>query len=360
MMINHSSSSVLPKDFSFIKNLSQRNFVGKGTYCNKFREKLSHTTGRCECILTNNGSEALQISLYVLRTMNPKCKNVAVSGYVCPTVVSAIYREGLKPLFLDVLPDSMGISMESAHDRIDESTLALICTNTGGFPDEYSKTQKLPCPVISDCAQAIGSKFNGRSITEYGLVTILSFGPTKMLTAGTGGALLIDDRNMYELAMKYSAGEMDVEYYMRNGFLTTFGQHFSDLNAGLGLSQLKRFESFLLKRRSIAQKYTDVLRSNGEVNLPSHSLDATPNFYRYYFFSDQANQWLDFLRYGGVDARSSISHNMSEYFPHSDQMPNLIKNSNRIISLPIYPSFSRGEINKVVKMLQKGLDSGLR
>ena len=358
-MISHSSSHILSKDFSFIEKLAQRNFVGKGVICKKFQEKLCLISKRTESILTTSGTAALEISLHVLRRLKPKCRYVGVSAYVCPAVMSAILRAGLKPLFLDVLPDSMNLNMESAHERIDESVLVLICTNIGGFPDNYTKAGKLSCALVSDCAQAIGSQWNGRPVTRFGQLTILSFGSTKMLTAGYGGALLMDDRGLYELASSYASEELDADAYRKHGFSVTFGQHFSDLNAGLGLSQINQLETFIRKRQIIARKYSEALESDGEVNIPRLSTEADANYYRYYFFSDQAQEWLEFLRRNDVNARPSISHDMSEYFPRIGSLPNLRKNSKRIVSLPIYPNMTRSEIGKIAKLLRKGPGAGL-
>lgn len=358
-MISHSASSVAAKDFSFVEGLARANFVGPGRLSERFRNRLRAFARRSECMLTNSGTAALEISLHVLRRALPKRRYVAVGSYVCPAVVSAIVREGLKPLFLDVMPDSVRISMESARNRIDQATLALICTNIGGIPDDYTEAERLGCPVVSDCAQGIGSSWAGRSIVELGQFAVFSFGPTKMLTAGVGGALLSNDETSHRSATSYATGELDVAEYRQKGFLATYGQCFSDLNAGLGLSQLQRMGAFVRKRQAIARAYGAVLLPHG-IGVPALPSGAGSNCYRYYFLSDRSADWIALLRRAGIDARPSISHSMVDYFQRIGRLPNLRKNAACMVSLPIYPELTTRQVGKITDTLQRAVDKGLR
>lgn len=360
MMIRHSSSAATAADFSYAAGLGERNFVGAGPLARRFSGRLCHATNRQAAVLTGSGTAALEIALHLLRREKPRGKYVAVSAYVCPAVISAILREGLKPLFIDVSPDSMSLNAAAAAARIDAQTLALVCTNIGGFADDYTKLGKLPSPLISDCAQSFGTTWKGRSIAALGDMAVLSFGPTKMLTAGAGGALLTGDAVRHAKALRYASEELSVEDYLAQGFVPTYGQHFPDVNAGLGLAQLKRFGTFLRKRRSIAAAYSAALGPVAKRLLPGIPAYSEPNYYRYYFLSDHSDRWIRLLRRGGVDARASISHDMSEYFSRIGPLPNLRENAQRMVSLPIHAALSRREADRVASILTHGVEAGLR
>lgn len=359
-MIRHSSSNVLPEDFAFVQNLATRNFVGRGELCRHFEASLSGRFDRPRALLTNSGTAALEVSLNALRKIKPKADRVIVSAYVCPAVVSAVLRESLKPVFVDVMPGSMNLDVRLAADRVDENTLALVLTNLGGVPDDYEQGLALGCFVVSDCAQAIGATWNGVDLATLGHLAVTSFGPTKVLTAGVGGALLTGDEELYDHAKNYATPEWDVDMYKFAGFVSTCGQHFSDLNAGLGLAQLAKLDTMIDRRRSIAQRYSDLLSTELGVLLPEKPSQARENNFRYYFFSNMAPRWLALLSQSGVDARGSIAHDMSTYFQGLERMERLAKNVGRVVSLPIYPSMTDSEVGDVLSALRRGFAQGLR
>jgi perosamine synthetase len=358
-MIQHSSCHLLPEDFSYIEGLAQRNFVGEGMLCESFALALGQHFKRVHCMLTNTGASALEIALHVLRQSRPGFDDVILSAYVCPAVVSSILREGLRPVFADIQEGSMNLDAGSVSHRIGARTLAVIMTHAGGNADPVSDLLGLGIPVISDCAQAIGSKWNNRQVTVFGEATVTSFGSTKMLTVGSGGALFSDDETFFSLASHHAKEEWQVADYKSRGFVPTYGQHYSDLLAGLGQAHLKRFDKNLLRRSFIAHQYTAVLVQSHKIILPTIPRECEPNNFRYYFFSPSSQKWIKFLQAEGIDARPSISHNMIEYFPPCKSFVNLERNTCRLVSLPIHTSLSDGDIARVLEALEKGIKSGL-
>lgn len=359
-MISHSSSNVFPEDYAFVQDLATQNFVGHGHLCRQFEASLLDRFDRPRGILTSCGTSALEISLNAFRKIKPKAGRVIVSAYVCPAVVSAVLREGLEPVFVDVMPGSMNIDVRLAAERVDESTLAVVLTNLGGVPDDYEQGLKLECFVVSDCAQAIGATWNGVDLAALGHLAVISFGPTKMLTAGVGGALLTGDEEFFGHAKRYATEEWAVDMYKFTGFVPTCGQHFSDLNAGLGLAQLAKLDAMIDRRGAIARRYSDLLSTEFGFFLPEKLSQARENHYRYYFFSDMAKHWLALLANSGVDARGSIAHDMSAYFQGMRRMERLAENVGRVVSLPIYPSMTDGEAGHVLSVLRRGYDQGFR
>ncbi len=359
-MIQHSSSHVLPEDFIYIQGLAQRNFVGHGVLCKTFSSALVKRFERAECLLTGSGAAALEIALHVLRRRRPSAEEVIVSAYVCPAVVSAVMREGLRPVFVDVQAGSLNIDADSVARAVGKNTLSVVMTHVGGIADPVSDIVALDVPVISDCAQALGSTWNQRALVAHGEIAIASFGPTKILAAGGGGAGFADEGSLFACAEHYALEEWPVAEYEREGFVPTFGQHFSDLAAGLGQAQLLRFDWMLARRREIVSRYNAVLRGRVGIELPSIASECEPNGFRYYFFSSAASEWIKMLRAAGVDARTSISHDMTNYFSHGCPTPHLASNARRVVSLPVHAALSDQEVAQVVCMLEQGFALGLQ
>ena len=359
-MIAHSSSCVRPEDFAYIENLARSNFVGRGELSEKFRSRLCRVLGRSRSLLTSSGTAALEIALCCLRRNRPGKVRVAVSAYVCPSVVSAIDREGLKPLFVDVRHDSMGLDVASILSSGGGDILAVICTNIGGIPDDYDAVEAVGCEIISDCAQSLGATLWGKPLTALGKWTVLSFGSTKMITAGTGGALLTDGDSDADEAERYSASELPSETYRDDGFRSTYCQSFPDLNAGLGLSQLAELDDFIIRRRAVASAYDGVLIGEGGLSRAWAPAGANGSAYRYYFLSDFSAEWIRLFRENGVDARASIAHNMTEYFRGLSPLPNLSDNVRRVVSIPIHPALDDEDVNHIIQVLRIGVSRKLR
>ena len=359
-MINHSSSEIRSEDFKYLENVIHENYVGGGRICKEFRAALTYHAQRNYALLADSGTTALELALYSLQKLNPNAKNVLVSSYICTGVISAILRQNLNPILIDVAEYSMNMDLEVAKNFVDQDSLCILLTNVGGIPDDYSSALALNGMVISDCAQSIGATYQGRQLTSLGDISVTSFGPTKVITAGSGGAIFVDDKEIYELAYKNSLEDLSLDEYLAHGFKATIGQHFSDLNAGLGMSQLGRLPEILLARRAIAEDYTNLLQSKCSITLPRILPDCEPNHFRYYFFSDSAKEWVQFLRNNGVDARASISHDVSQYLGCANAMPNLSDHSKRFVSLPIYPALLGSDRQVINEALLRGIDKGLK
>lgn len=352
-LIRHSSSTVCSADFRYVKNLAMRNYVGYGDLCKELARQLPKWFGRSGAVLTDSGEGALMLALQHLKSLNSGQSEVIVSAYVCPSVVNAILARGLRPVFADVAANSLNLDMGDVRDhRLTQQTLAVLCTHIGGLPDDIHAGMQFGIPVISDCAQALGTSIAGCSLLAFGDMAITSFGPTKFLTGGLGGAVLCDERDegpVRRLAMP----ELPVTEYQEQGFVQTLGQHVSEMNAGLVLAQLQHLQNFVLKRQRIAQKYDEALRAIPGVTLPKMLANAEPNWFRYYFFSDQANEWQWRLQQSGVDARTSISHVMTDYFPNAGTRTELARQARRVVSLPIYPGLTAAQVARIVVALQR-------
>jgi perosamine synthetase len=344
--IAHSASQVLATDFNYVQGLAQRNFVGNGPLCTQLRSQLARTYGHAHVVTTDSGAAALLLALLALRPEHPGKTHVVTGAYVCPAVVNAIRQAGLEPVFADTRPDSLNIDMTDAARRIDARTLALVCTNCGGVADDYTAAAKLGVTVISDCAQALGTLEAGKDLASRGDCTILSFGPTKLLTGGGGGALLFGE-SLTLRASRLARDELPVEEYRANGFEPTWGQHFGDLNAGLVLAQLDRLDAMISRRHLIARRYDAVLGDKKGVVLVMEPPTVTFNRYRYYFLARNAAAWVEHMQTHGIDARSSISHVLPDYFPGSGRYPNLAAVAGKVVSLPIYPGLTDDQVSAV-------------
>lgn len=359
-MIQHSSSEIRGEDFRYLQSVVDENYIGSGRLCNQFSSSLATYSNREFALLADSGTAALELALYGLKQLKPKAENILVSSYICTGVISAILRQGLKPVLIDVVEQSMNIDLTIAKNYLDQNALCILLTNVGGIPDDYKSALELDCLIVSDCAQSLGATYQENQLTSLGDVAVTSFGPTKVITAGSGGAVLLDNQEIFNLVQKNSVEDLPQKDYLEYGFRATMGQHFGDLNAGLGSSQLARLPETLIARKTIAQGYTSLLQTQKSIVLPRVMPASEPNNFRYYFFSDYASEWINYLRSKEVDARASIAHDVSLYLNCSKRMRNLRVNTRRLVSLPIYPVLCHSDFQFISEIIQRGIDKGLK
>jgi dTDP-4-amino-4,6-dideoxygalactose transaminase len=352
--IRHSASHLLSADFHYIQGLVERNYIGHGPLCDELRLLLMTEFACDDAILTDSGTAALHLCLLALGRQYAGRTRVLVGSYVCPEVIGAVMRAELEPVLVDTQTDSLNIDMADAARQLDTRTLAIICTNIGGMPDDYAAAARLGVPVISDCAQAVGSSVDGRDVTSLGLCAILSFGATKMLSAGGGGAALCRDQTLARAVGRLALPELAVEEYRRSGFTVTYGQHFGDLGAGVAGAQVRRLSALVERRRRIAAAYERVLRARDDVIVPREAANVRSNRFRYYFLSRDASRWVHTLRSRDIEARESISHAIPEYQGNMCDFPGLNAVSRMIVSVPIYPAMSAAHVDAVVAALAAG------
>ena len=353
-MIAHSSSDLRAADLEHLPGVLSRNFLGDGPLCAELRELLRARFDCAHVVLTHSATAALRLGLIALREQAPTRTRILIGGYVCPAVISAIRQAGLLPLFADIAEGSLRIDFAGSRTRIDSTVLAVVCTSAGGVPDPYDAAESLGVPVISDCAQAVGTRLGGSDLATRGCCAVLSFGSTKVITAGSGGALLVRSEPLGRRLVELAREELPDARYAGGEFPVTWGQQLGELLAGLVRSQLSRLEEGLESRRSIADRYDTALEGWGTHRLVREAPGERFNRFRYYFLSAQAEAWVAHLRSCGVDARRSISHAMGTLYGDPAQLPQLVRWSDRVVSVPIYPRLSEAEVARIVAGLESG------
>ena len=349
MFIKHSSSCIEPKDFDYIKDIVNSNFVGVGQYAQNLTKKLSRISNKRYVLLVNNGSNALLLALIALKNLHKDKTEVVTSGYICAAAANSINQAGLKPVLADINSYDLNINVESVKKNISKKVLAIIAPSIGGIPINLDNFNVFGVPVINDCCQSLGSKINGNDCTSFGDVSILSFGSTKIITGGTGGAVLADNRQLFEIMQELSKYEKTEEFYKKNGFIDGYNVTLPDLNAGLILAQLERLDEMVNKRRKIAESY-DKLFLEKNVQIRQEKKGERFNRYRYYVLTKNKDLILNKLKNYGIDARESIGHNLA-YYLGVDDLTNLNNLFNKVLSVPIYPNFKEDEKLAIFKAI---------
>lgn len=287
-------------------------------------------------VAVSSGSAALYMSLTIA---NAKNKYVSASAYSCRSIFNAIQLSGGIPNFLDVEEVSVNASLKKNNADI------YIIAHMFGLPD-LNVDNKRGYFLIEDAAQALGAKIKNIQVGLFGDIGVFSLGATKMITSGgQGGIILSKNRDISDLARKMRDYDSIVDAIPRFNFQMT------DIQAAIAREQLKKLPEFIFRRASIFEKY----QKAGLPVIDSISQDVKSVRFRAVIFTDSAKviSCQNALLESGI--RSIVPVTEDELLTTNTLVPNATDLSKKTLSIPIYPSLSDNDVNKIISICSKVL-----
>jgi len=180
---------------------------------------------------------------------------------------NAALMVGAKPIFSDIKSNG-NIDENKIEELISSKTKAIVPVDFGGNPVNIDKIRELcdkfNLKLMEDSCHALGSEIKGIKVGSKADIAIYSFHAIKPITTcGEGGALLTNDKEIYEKAKRLrSHGIIKKEFWESDAYELGYNYRLSDVSSALGISQLKRLDSFIEKRAKIAKYYDEVFKDN--------------------------------------------------------------------------------------------------
>ena len=351
--ITHSRPTLDAQDARAVAQVVRSGWPAQGAGVEAFERKMASFTGVRGGVAVNSGTTALEVALLALGVK--RGDEVILPSYVCAAPWLAVRRTGATPRIVDIERDSYAIDPVQAKKALSKRTRAIIVPHLFGLPADLTRLQALHVPLIEDCAQTLGATERGRRVGSVGAAAICSFYATKLHCTGEGGMLL--SRKAVILERGRVLREYDEEPLL---VPCAFNRKMTDLQAALGLSQLRRLRRFLQRRKAIAEMYRKAL-ANADVGLPAVPKGRTHCFYRYVIRLQAGRhsvleKVMARLDRRGVHCRRPVFRPLHRYlnldlrgFPESEEA------HRTALSLPIYPSMTDRMIRRVVKVLREEL-----
>jgi dTDP-4-amino-4,6-dideoxygalactose transaminase len=301
--------------------------VGGGEEVEKFERALEKTVGKGRAVAVHTGSAALHLALLGLG-VGPGDR-VILPTYTCAAVLNAVNYTGAEGVLADVLPETCNLDPDDVKRRLRAGTKAIIVPHMMGRPGPVRELRALGVPVIEDCAMALGG-----DVGQGGEAAVFSFYATKMMATGHGGAVLARDK-----AMVARIADL-VEYDNREDYKIRHNYRMSGLAAAVGRAQLAKLPEFVKRRRRIADYYYGTLKL-GEPP-PGHV------FYRCVLRTGPVERFVRFMASRGVDCKRPVYRPLHRYAaaPAGDY-PGAEELHRNWASIPLYPSLTRGEMERV-------------
>lgn len=244
-----------------------------------FENMLKDFTGAKHCIVTNSGTVSLTLAALAL-DLKPG-DEVIVPNYTMIATPNSINMVGIIPIFVDVEPETLCLDLEKVNSAVNKRTKAIILVSANGrYPKkdilEFKKLAlKKNLYLIEDAAQSLGSFYpNGKHIGTLGDIGCFSFSTPKIISTGQGGALVTNDDKLAKKIKKLkdfgrSMGGNDLHETIGFNF------KFTDLQAVVGIEQMKKLPARLIRKKKIWQLYEEKLANVKQIKLFNHNLDHT-------------------------------------------------------------------------------------
>lgn len=341
-------------------------WLGLGATTKEFEDRLKSTLGVKHALAVNTGTSALHLALEALQ-LKPG-DEVVVPSLTFVASVQAILMAGLKPVFCDVLPETLNLDLESVKRVITPRTRVIMPVHYSGLACEmdeilaYAKTRQLW--VVEDAAHAFGSAYKGRKVGTLGDLTCFSFDPIKNITCGEGGAVTTDNDELAKIMIpKRILGiENDTWSRYRNErnwsyevITPGYRYHLPNINAAIGLVQLGKMEQFRQRKSSIVRRYDAAFAGIDGLSLIRRNLDDTfPFCYIIRILKNRRNALAAHLKgLGVITGVHYIPNHLQPLFQAQRQpLPATEQLFDEIITLPLFCEMTDSEVELVVSGVQ--------
>lgn len=263
----------------------------EGPFVKKFETDFAHKVGRKYGIAVTNGTGALEIAVMALG-IEPG-DEVIVPTFTIISCAQAITKVGATVVPIDCDMQDYNILADEIEKQITPKTKAIMIVHIYGLASNVepilSLAEKYGLKIIEDSAEAHGLTYKGKPCGSFGDISVFSFYANKTVTTGEGGMILTDSE---ELAAKCSSLR-NLCFKPEKRFVHDeigFNYRMTNLQAALGVAQLERLDEFIIKKKRIGEKYTELLNSSPYLQLPLDNNGYSENVYWVYpiLLSDNA------------------------------------------------------------------------
>lgn len=349
----------------YVNHTLDSRWIGQGPKVRQFEKEFSTIFGRNrESIAVGSGTDALHLA-YLLAGIGPG-DEVLTPLFTCTATNIPLLYIGAKPVFVDIEPQTMNMSVADARARMTERTKAIICVHYGGLPCEMDGLRELAAefgiPIIEDAAHALGASYKGMPIGAISEFTMFSFQAIKHLTTGDGGMLTVQEPNLRALADKLRWFGIDREKKQlgvwENDIVDVgYKYQMTDIGAAMGLAALEEWRETLAHRQELLETYMQEL-----TDTPGVEILSKPNDY-----SDHA-AWLMTV---AVDDRKDLQRKLLEngieanqvhyrndrysiFGGRSDDYPEMDRLEARYLVLPLHTRMDSSDVQRIAQVIKTG------
>lgn len=371
-MIKVSRACVGQEELEELKEALEYGYFGLAFKVNELEEKIQKylSTNR-EVVCCANGTSALHLALDALG-IGPG-DEVILPSFTFVATAQAVLMVGATPVLCDINEDDFLINIEDVKKKITPKTKAIIPVHYSGNVCDMKSLleikEKTGIRIIEDAAHAFGSVYSGKKVGSFGDITCFSFDSIKVMTCGEGGAIVTDDSNILDLIRQkrllgIDRKTMHVKDWKQRSWMYDvktrgYRYHMSNLNAAIGLAQIKKVDGFIEKRRHICQAYIEKLSGSKNISFEKANWDnAAPFMFPVLINGGKRDAVRDYLKENDIETGISYIplHRFGQFSSDSSLYPNTESVFERIVCLPIHPNVSDDDIDLICDCIKRITD----
>lgn len=376
-MIPYAKPSINNQDRKAVLDVLKTDFLTQGPKVEEFEEAICKQINAKYCIATNSATSALHLACIALGIKKNDLVYVSAITFVASANCAKLL--GAKIELVDINLSDYNISIDDLKKKLirakntNKLPKLLIVTHMAGYPCDMFQINKLAkiykFKIIEDASHAFGSHYLKKPIgnCQYSNLTVFSFHAIKNITTGEGGCVTCSDQNIFKKITSLRSHGIIKKNRKINGFKSLlykqnsigFNYRMTEMQAALGLSQLKRLNQFKKKRKNIFNRYLNNLKKNNHLLFPNYK-------YKDIFYH------LVLLRFANSNIREKYLHllNLNKIRVNFNYIPlfhfkgySKINNKKRYpnsnlffkttLSIPIYYELSNRQQNLIIDLLEK-------
>ncbi len=373
-MIPYSRQQISKEDIAAVVKVLRSDWLTQGPMVAAFEKALAAYCGARFAVAVGSGTAALRLAYEAIGLQ--KGDEIITSPNTFVATSTMALACGATPVFCDIRSDTRNIDETKIEALITRKTKAIVPVHFAGHPCEMdairATAKKHNLVVIEEACHAIGAAYRGKRIGSESDAVVFSFHPVKPITTGEGGAILTNNKKLYEkMCMLRTHGitkdpkkTTSIGGWFYEMDALGFNYRLTDIQCALGLSQLKRLNQFQKRREAAAAYYFKRLKDESHITLPV-SLPHIKHSWHLFAIEiknkSKRRAVFDYLQKNGIGVQVHyIPVHFQPYYQKlgfgTKNYPNAEKYYAGALSLPLFPSLSRKEQDFVIEKLQESLE----
>ncbi len=349
------------EEISSVVSVLKSGALAQGKMVEQFEKDFAEYIGTKHAIATSSGTTALHLAL--LAAGIKEGAEVITTPFTFIASSTSILHCNAKPVFADIDPETFNISPKEIEKKITSKTKAIMPVHLYGLPCEMDKineiAEKNNLVVIEDACQAHGSEVGGKKAGSLGLAGCFSFYPTKNITTGEGGIITTDSGQVDEMARLLRQHGSRKRYYHE---ILGYNFRMTDIGAAIGIGQLKKLDKINRKRSRNAKFLSKNLSKIDGIIVPK-----VPRGYAHVFhqYTIRVSEKFPLRRDAAAEHLAKNEIGYSVFYPilvnkqpvfqinSAESYPVAEKIAEQVLSLPVHPSLSKEDLEKIVQVFNE-------
>lgn len=356
-MIKISEPFLAREEIDAVINVLKSGNLTQGENVEKFENEFARYIGVKYAVATSSGTTALYTAL-LSAGIRPK-DEIITTPFSFIATANSILHCGAKPIFSDIDEKTFNIDPEKIKEKLTDKTKAILPVHLYGQSADMDYISKISedynLVIIEDACQAIGAEYKGRKVGSFSDAAVFSFYPTKNITTSEGGIIVTDNKQIADKA------KIIRNHGLNNGKYDVLGFNYrmTEIEAAIGIEQLKKLEKFNEKRILNANILTEEIADLVETPfVPENSKHV---FSQYTIKTNERDKIHNYFRKFGIETKIFYptpihKHSLYKNLGHKDL--SVSENiSKLVLSLPVHPKLREDDIKMIAETLRNYFNS---